>query len=194
MLARVLLSKPLPSQHVAPANQLGSATSSGNQVKHPGCSDGSHVFIQKGSLDAAQLEILRYRFAPNLLQVSSPSQPQERSRTKTHLIHLPTREADLHPLSHQPHCAQDADQAEEKAAVTASTAFAVPSGPFNEVLLNRPKESLELPKTRRQHSALGPVAASLAPVGANLMQTCSCRPATLVLKNLKKQTSCHTNQ
>ena len=61
---------------------------------------------------------------------------------RTHPIHPPTREADLHPLSHQPHRAQDADQAEEKPAATASSAFAVPSGLINEVLLNPPPQEL----------------------------------------------------
>ena len=71
-------------------------------------------------------------------EASSPSQPQERSRTKTHPIHLPTREADLHSLGHQPHRAQDADQAEEKVAATASPPSLCHQGPSTRCFLIRP--------------------------------------------------------
>ena len=138
LLARVSLQQSLPSQHGAPANRPSSGSSTGNPA------EASRLFrwnscVQKGSLDAAQLEILA-SLAPSLLQGSdvSPSQPQERSRTKTHLMHLPTREADLHPLSHQPHRAQDADQAEEKVAATAPPPSLCHQGPSTRCFSNRP--------------------------------------------------------
>ena len=77
---------------------------------------------------------------------------------RTHPIHPPPREADLHPLSHQPHRAQDPDQAEEKVAATASPPSLCHQGPSTRCFSTAPQELKELLMTRRQHSALGPVA------------------------------------
>ena len=71
-------------------------------------------------------------------EASSPSQPWERFGTKTHPIHLPTREADLHPLSHQPHRAQDPDQAKEKVAATVSQPSLRHQDPSTRCFLIRP--------------------------------------------------------
>ena len=58
--------------------------------------------------------------------------------TKTQLMHLPPREADLHPLSHQPHRAQDADQAEEKVAATTPPPSLCHQGPSTRCFSIRP--------------------------------------------------------
>ena len=93
-----------------------------------------------------KLEVLVCKRPALILIVSSfrsfsPSHPLWRMRT--HPIHPPTREADLHPLSHQPHRAQDADQAEEKPAATASPPSLCHQGSSTRCFSIRPHRSCE---------------------------------------------------
>ena len=179
LLARISLQQSLPWQRVAPATSSGSST--GNPAEASRCSSGSHVFKKA------------HRFAPNLLQVSmnfrsfSPySQPQEPSRTKTHLMHLPPREADLHPLSHQPHRAQDADQAEEKVAATASPPSLCHEGPSTRCFSIRPTGVVRTPEGSAAALCARAGGCKLGTGWSKLDRTCSCqkicskRPVTQV--------------
>ena len=104
----------------------------------------SRLVFQKAHLiQQSVLEIIFASLAPNLLQVAlkmGPSQSRERSRTKTNRIHPPPRKADIHPLSHQPHRAQDPDQAEEKVAATASPPSLCHQGPSTRCFSTAPQE------------------------------------------------------
>ena len=146
LLARVLLQQSLPWQHVAPANRPSSGSSSGNPA------EASRLFRWKSCVEMSlvswkQLLHLHLIFLYVALNFRSfgPSQPRERSRTKTNRIHLPPREADIHPLSHQPHSAQDPDQAEEKVAATASPPSLCHQGPSTRCFSIRPTGVLETP-------------------------------------------------
>ena len=138
-----------------------------------------------------------FKFPLNFLSFSPYSQPQERSRTKTHLMHLPPREADLHPLSHQPHRAQDADQAEEKSAATASPPSLCHQGPSTRCFSNRPTGVVRTPEDSA--AALCAWAGGYKRWNSWPTPTYDTRECTVdkldpMLKNWNNQTSCHTNQ
>ena len=140
LLARVSLQQSLPSQHVAPANRPSSGSSSGNPA------EASRLFRWKSCVEMSlvswkQLLHLHLIFLYVALNFRSfgPSQPWKRSRTKTHPIHLPPRKADLHPLSHQPHRAQDADQAKEKVAATTPPPSLCHPGPSTRCFSTAPR-------------------------------------------------------
>ena len=138
-----------------------------------------------------------FKFPLNFLSFSPYSQPQERSRTKTHLMHLPPREADLHPLSHQPHRAQDADQAEEKVAATAPPPSLCHQGPSTRCFSNRPTGVVRTPEDSA--AALCAWAGGYKRWNSWPTPTYDTRECTVdkldpMLKNWNNQTSCHTNQ
>ena len=169
LLARVSLQQSLPSQHVAPANRPSSGSSSGNPA------EASRLFrwnlcVEMSLVSWKQLLHLHLIFlyvALNFRSFSPYSQPQGALQDQD-----PSNPSST-PRSRSPSSQPSAASRQRRRPGRGEggrhgvPAFAVPSGPINEVLLNRPKESLELLKARRQHSALGPAAASLALVCAN---------------------------
>ena len=110
------------------------------------------------------------------------------------MIHLPPRKADLHPLSHQPHRAQDADQAEEKVSATASAPSLCHEGPSTRCFLIRPTGVVWTPKgsaalcNRAGGCKLGTGWCNL------FLPTWTVEKMDVVLKNLKNQTSGHTRK
>ena len=114
---------------------------------------------------------------------------------RTHPIHPPTREAN-HPLSHQPHRAQDADQAEEKSAATASVSSLCHQGPSTRCFSIRPTGVVRTPE--------GSAAALCAwasgckkwnswPTPTYDTHECTVDKLDPMLKNLNNKTSCHTH-
>jgi len=125
----------------------------GTHLKHPGCSDGTHVFKKAHRMQFSQLEILLHLHLYNLLQVSFEfPKLQSLFAASGALQDQDPSDAPSNPRSRHPSSQPSAASRPRRRPGRGEggrhgvRAFAVPSGPINEVLLNRPTGVVRTPE------------------------------------------------